>query len=88
MTPEGEEYMNPKFQVVFRDPKIDGLTEPDWSQWERDDLGTDSVEGEGPVFMMPEIKFENATEPGKDQDKGKSGAAGAGLVLATRPKPE
>ncbi|XDG07693.1 hypothetical protein ABKA04_007308 [Annulohypoxylon sp. FPYF3050] len=88
MTPEGEEYMNPKFQVVFCDPKLDGLTEPDWSQWERDDLGTDSVDGEGPVFMMPEIKFEDATEPGKDQDKGKSGAAGAGLVLATRPKPE
>ncbi|KAI1087673.1 Arb2 domain-containing protein [Rostrohypoxylon terebratum] len=84
MTPEGEEYMNPKFQVLYYDQKMAEPPEPDWSQWKRDDSETNPEDVGGQVEMMPEMKFEeDGTESAKE---GKSGAAG--LILATRPDAE
>ncbi|XXH05933.1 hypothetical protein Hte_012376 [Hypoxylon texense] len=71
MTPEGEDYANPKFEIVYADPVNDD--DPDWSQWKEGEAEEEKGDKE-----ESEFKKEFVETDGKDGDQ-------PGLVLLTRP---
>ncbi|KAI1760567.1 Arb2 domain-containing protein [Hypoxylon sp. FL1150] len=77
MTPAGEDYKNPEFDIVYADPLINA--DPDWSNWQGDAAeGGVKEEKEGGGDEEYEIKNEPVETDGKDSEKPR-------LVLVTRP---
>ncbi|KAI2462804.1 Arb2 domain-containing protein [Annulohypoxylon bovei var. microspora] len=82
MTSNNEEYLNPEYHVVFRDPAVED--DPDWSQWQNKESTGDGENGES-----EEVKAEGDPEElAKDEGKGKAVAEAPRLVLVERPKAE
>ncbi|KAI1408523.1 Arb2 domain-containing protein [Hypoxylon sp. FL1857] len=55
MTPEGQEYANPEFEVVYADPMVETDDQHDWSHWQDDETA-------GEKDVSEEVKIKNATE--------------------------
>ncbi|KAI4864847.1 Arb2 domain-containing protein [Hypoxylon rubiginosum] len=73
MTPEGEDYANPKFDIVYTDPVT--VTDPDWSHWKEG-------EAEGEMDDKDDEESQIKMEPVEAHGKG---SEQSGLVLLTRP---
>lgn len=71
MTPEGEDYVNPSFQIMYADPEVDDG--PDWSEWKD---GASEGNRHGSDEAQVEQELEETDGNGGEQP---------GLLLVTRP---
>lgn len=81
LTPEGQDYKNPEFEIVYADPIMDPIMDDDvdWSEWKDDEKmeGEKNGNDESQVKVKP-VKVEPEETSGKGSNE-------PGLVLVTRP---
>ncbi|KAI5867633.1 hypothetical protein GGS23DRAFT_612772 [Durotheca rogersii] len=46
-TPDGEDYSNPEFQIIYADPPAEEVDGVDWSRWKEEDAAAEEKKGEG-----------------------------------------
>ncbi|KAI0838293.1 Arb2 domain-containing protein [Hypoxylon sp. FL0890] len=78
MTPEGEEYVNPEFHVVFTDPVVETSGPHDWGQWQNDEPTGEKDDSE-------EVKIKNGLEKAGEGGGGNVGGEKPRLIVVERP---
>ncbi|KAI1104532.1 Arb2 domain-containing protein [Jackrogersella minutella] len=83
LTPEGEEYENPKYHVDFSDPVFED--DPGWGQWQDDKQDGEKVEADSRDAKVQAKNGLEKPDDVKSKDKAKAGGEEPQLVLVERP---